>query len=92
MADSLYYPSDDAIRDIAALIDNREKQLSSLPTLAAPEDLQAALRALQTRTDNAGDNSTTFHLPEDGLGADRALEYIRKTVVPALAPGHAGPR
>jgi hypothetical protein len=67
-------------QQILALAAARDASLHTLPTVAAPHDIHAALAALPPS------------LPEQGLGAQAALEVVLRDVVPGLAPGHAGPR
>lgn len=58
----------------------RLESLHTLPTLADPDAIQNALQKLPK------------HLPEKGSGASQTLKYVESIILPALAPGHSGPR
>lgn len=61
-------------------LNKRLATLHTLPTLPNPATLTSAIFSLPE------------NLPEKGLGASEAVEFVEKTVLPALAPGHSGPR
>ena len=51
-------------------------------TVAAPQDIQTALEAL----------NTPAVLPEKGMGAREAVGRVMRELLPGLAGGQAGPR
>lgn len=62
-----------------------ESDASSTPftrTVAAPQDIQIALEAL----------NTPAVLPEKGMGAREAVGRVMRELLPGLAGGQAGPR
>lgn len=58
----------------------RLNNLHKLPTIAAPEDIEVALKSLPGT------------LPDTGSGVEEAVDYVERVIIPGLAPGHAGPR
>lgn len=62
---------------LAALL---ERDILDCRTTAHPDSLKHARGILPTT------------LPDGGLGEEATSDLLYKTIVPALAPGHAGPR
>ena len=50
------------------------------PTLADPNDIREAIKNLPAA------------LPEVGYDVSQTIKFVEHTILPALAPGHAGPR
>lgn len=69
-----------ALDGLFAHLNKRLESLHTLPTIASQEAIENALQNLPAS------------LPESGLGASHALEQVERTILPALAPGHNGPR
>lgn len=65
---------------ILQIASERDKTLSQLPPTAASQDVHAALVALPSGLSN------------EGLGLSGAVNHVIRDLLPALAPGHAGPR
>ena len=68
-----------SLERLKALIAERGR-IETGPTLASPQDIQNALTQLPDQ------------LPAVGLGTDGSLNFVERVILPALAPGHAGPR
>lgn len=67
------------LEGVTAHIASRDAQLGSLPTIASPEDVSAAIAALPSS------------LPDTGLGTQASLSVIHK-VLDGCVVGQAGPR
>lgn len=65
---------------ILQIASERDRTLHKLPPTAASQDVHAALVALPSG------------LSDEGLGLSGAVNHVIRDVLPALAPGHAGPR
>lgn len=71
---------DDALHRVMALATARRHRLTQEPTIASRDGIDHALLNLP------------HHLPNDGLGLNKTSDMLFDTVLPALAPGQAGPR
>lgn len=54
--------------------------LHRVPTIAAPEDIERALKEMPRA------------LPSIGYGVQEAADFVERVIIPGLAQGHAGPR
>jgi hypothetical protein len=59
---------------------DRLESLHREPTLADHNAIQDGIERLPEA------------LPEDGYGVSQTISFVQNTILPALAPGHAGPR
>ena len=72
--------SSPSFEPLLAQLVGRLDVLHKLPTLAAADDIEMALKELPRA------------LPEAGSGAQAAVDFVERVIIPGLASGHAGPR
>ena len=69
-----------ALQRLFSCLDERLESLHRVPTLADPNAIQNAIKTLPKA------------LPEDGHDVPQTMSFVERTILPAIAPGHAGPR
>ena len=69
-----------ALRTLFSHLHDRLESLHREPTVADPNVIKDAIKNLPEA------------LHEDGYGVSQTMSFVENIILPALAPGHAGPR